>query len=79
VRSRANEIDVWVERQGKAYSIGFVVTDDAWNDVEIVNDFEVIRQDLAVNTFGGAPVKVRLLNTLGLQKKELKDSVGAKP
>ena len=50
--------------------VGFVVKDGAWNDERIVARYQEIGGSVAP-AVGGAPIKVRMLNTLLRKQKEI--------
>lgn len=50
--------------------VGFAVKDGAWNDDDTVATFQKIGQSIAPSV-GGAPIKVRLLNTRLENQKEI--------
>jgi hypothetical protein len=50
--------------------VGFVVKDGAWDDESLVARYTEIGGSVAPSV-GGAPIKVRMLNTLLRKQKEI--------
>jgi hypothetical protein len=67
-----HEAAAFVEQNRGVYTISFVVNDGAWNNAEIVAQFEVLRTDMQKQKlFGNQPIAIHLVNDLMLVKKAL--------
>jgi hypothetical protein len=61
--------DVFLSKHSNGTVLSFVVGDGVWDDAALVADFEKIGRQVA-STVGGTPVRLRLVNTLLVTKKD---------
>jgi hypothetical protein len=71
-------VDVLLRKDGKeGIIVSFVVTGNAWNDAEMVENFRIVGEAIAPSV-GGAPIKVRLIDEkLNTQKEILVGATAA--
>ena len=66
-----NGVDVFVAKDGGSASISFVTNSKAWNDPEMLSDFEKLTRTVAP-ALGGLPVRLQLVdNTLVVKKSDV--------
>jgi len=64
-------VDVFVAKDGGTTSISFVTNSKAWNDPEMLSDFEKLTRTVAP-ALGGLPVRLQLVdNTLVVKKSDV--------
>jgi hypothetical protein len=71
--------NVFLKKHTSGTTLAFVVTDGAWNDAQMVTNFETITRSVAPS-IGGLPIDMRMVSTtLVVEKDETVTAQGATP
>jgi hypothetical protein len=62
-------VNVFLVRHDEGTTLAYVVSDGAWDDDGMVNDFEILTRGVAP-TVGGLPIEMRMVNTSLVVEKD---------